>query len=101
MDYYFLTDKTVFEGRTVVEVYGHHLHWLPVSPAKWVGHTVDTCHDVERWTNEMGRIWWQSRGRTAAAQLRHQREAREQRFQPTAAVAELFVIRRAKAPRRS
>jgi hypothetical protein len=39
--------------------------------------------------------------RNAVAQVRHQREARAQQFQCTAAVTEVSVIRRAEAPRRS
>ena len=38
--YLLLTGRPVFEGRTVVEVCGHHMHTPPVSPSKRLGRPV-------------------------------------------------------------
>ena len=125
--YYLLTGKTVFEGRTVVEVYSHHLRSVPESPEQRVGRAVpatlsaivmsclektpsarprsaqhvvellDACHDVELWTNEMGRSWWASRGRSGLAQLRQQRKATEPQVHST----DMTVVRPAEASRRA
>jgi eukaryotic-like serine/threonine-protein kinase len=104
--YYLLTGRTVFEGRTVAEVCSQHLYSEPVPPAEQIGLQVpetlsaivmaclekrperrpasaralvgllDGCHDVPRWTNEMGREWWARRGHDALARVRQQRERR-------------------------
>jgi eukaryotic-like serine/threonine-protein kinase len=101
--YFLLTGKTVFEGRTVPEVFGHHLHSQPLAPAERIGRPVpktlsalvltclekmaderphsaqvlidrlDSCDDVERWTIDMGRAWWNAYGDTVIAHLRRQR----------------------------
>jgi hypothetical protein len=101
--YYLLTGRTVFEGRTVAEVCSQHLYSEPVPPAEQIGLQVpetlsaivmaclekrperrpasaralvgllDGCHDVPRWTNEMGREWWARSGHDALARVRQQR----------------------------
>jgi serine/threonine-protein kinase len=38
--YYVLTGTPVFEGRSMVEVCGHHLHSLPQPPSQRIGHPV-------------------------------------------------------------
>jgi serine/threonine-protein kinase len=85
--YFLLTGQHVFEGRTAVEVFGHHLQSLPVLPSERLGRRVpellssvimsslqkDPAHrptakefialldgglDVERWTSDDARDWW-------------------------------------------
>jgi predicted Ser/Thr protein kinase len=88
--YFLLTGQPVFEGRSLVEVCGHHLHTEPVPPSRRAGITIDraleacvlaclekdpqrrpqTAHalgdllaasGVARWTEEDARAWWASR----------------------------------------
>jgi hypothetical protein len=103
--YYLLTGQRVFEGRTVVEVCGHHLHSQPVPPAEHLGRDVpetlsallmaclekgperrprsarvlvdmlEACHDVEPWTEAMGQAWWNLRGPDVRAHARRERPA--------------------------
>ena len=40
LGYFLLTGEPVFEGESVVEVCGHHLHSVPVPPSKRLGHPV-------------------------------------------------------------
>ena len=85
--YFLLTGQRVFEGRTAVEVCGHHLHSLPVLPSERLGRPVaellsalimsclqkDPAHrptakglislldgglDVPPWTSDTARQWW-------------------------------------------
>jgi serine/threonine-protein kinase len=85
--YLLLTGTPVFQGRTVVEMYAHHLHTMPVPPSQRLGRAVPA--ELERlvlqclakspddrppsaralgralaltgivgWTEEAGAIWW-------------------------------------------
>ena len=85
--YFLVTGQRVFEGRTAVEVCGHHLNSLPVLPAEKLGRPVpellssvimsclqkdptrrpsarglisllDGGLDLPSWTSEMARQWW-------------------------------------------
>ncbi len=90
--YYLLTGHNVFEGRTVVEICGHHLHTTPVPPSQRLGsalpeklekivlcclekdparrpqgaralvRALETCDDVPLWTEERARDWWATHG---------------------------------------
>jgi hypothetical protein len=101
--YYLLTGQRVFEGRTIVEVCGHHLHSQPVRPIERLGRSVpetlstvlmmclekrrerrpasaralgdllDSCPDVEPWTAELGQRWWSVHGPRVVAQARRER----------------------------
>ena len=107
--YFLLTGQTVFEGRTAVEVCGHHLHSRPVPPQERTDRPVpptlsailmtclakappdrpasalalvdllDTCTDVSPWTHEMGREWWAVRGAAVAARIRERRAGAPER----------------------
>jgi hypothetical protein len=131
LGYFLLTGHTVFEGRTVVEVCSHHLHSQPVTPEKRIGWPVpntlaavvmsclekmpdrrpesaeilknllETCHDVEPWTPEMGRAWWELTGRAAMAQLSHQRATANRRLEPAPSATRMSIVRprhRAESP---
>ncbi len=39
--YFLLTGRTVFEGKTVVEICGHHLHSVPVAPSTRLGKSIE------------------------------------------------------------
>jgi serine/threonine-protein kinase len=103
--YFLLTGHTVFEGRTAVEVCGHHMHSRPVPPAERLGRALpamlssilmaclekapadrppsaltlvdllDDCREVKQWTHERGRDWWSLRGRAALVRV-HERAGR-------------------------
>ncbi|MBW2456733.1 MAG: serine/threonine protein kinase, partial [Deltaproteobacteria bacterium] len=90
--YFLLTGRHVFEGNTVIEVCGHHMHAEPVPPSKRLGEqlpeslealilrclekkpedrpqsaaellgALEACADVGRWSEEDGRRWWQEQG---------------------------------------
>jgi serine/threonine-protein kinase len=90
--YFLLTGKHVFEGRTIVEICGHHLHTAPEPPSQRLGQPVppdlerwvlsclekdparrprtadeaaealDSC-GAEPWTREHARSWWVGKGR--------------------------------------
>jgi serine/threonine-protein kinase len=94
--YFLLTGEPVFEGRTLVEICGHHLHSAPVLPSQRLGRPVppdlerwvlsclekdparrprtaeaaaealDRCA-TEKWTRAQARSWWIGRGRSLAA----------------------------------
>jgi eukaryotic-like serine/threonine-protein kinase len=106
LGYFLLTGHTVFEGRTAVEVCGHHLHSRPVPPAERLGHSVpatlsailmaclekaptdrppsavtlvellDDCREVKQWTHERGRDWWALGGLAALARVHEKRAGR-------------------------
>jgi serine/threonine-protein kinase len=89
--YYLLTGRHVFEGASVVEVCGHHLHTPPVPPSERVQHAISselealilqclakdpgarpqTARELERklaacacdeaWSPEAAHAWWLSR----------------------------------------
>jgi hypothetical protein len=94
--YLLLTGLPVFEGRTVVEVCGHHMHTAPVPPSERLGRPVPpplesfilSClaKDPDRrpqsaeaaadalagaeappWTQADARAWWATRGRALVA----------------------------------
>ena len=86
--YFLLTGEHVFEGRTLVEVCGHHLHTAPVSPSQCLGapvpadlaelllgclekeparrpqsaaalrHRLRSCGAFGEWDVENARRWW-------------------------------------------
>jgi hypothetical protein len=89
--YYLLTGHPVFEGQSLVEVCGHHLHTTPEPPSRRAGITIDPgleacvleCLDkdpsrrpqtaralgerlaasgVDAWTESDARAWWAARG---------------------------------------
>jgi serine/threonine-protein kinase len=123
LGYYLLTGHTVFEGRTVVEVCSHHLHSQPVPPAERIGWPVPTtlsavvmsclektpdrrpasaeilrkmleaCDDVEPWTPEMGRAWWELNGKAAMNQLRHQRATADRRLEQVPSATRVSIVR--------
>ena len=109
--YYLLTGQRVFDGRTVIEVCNEHLSKAPTPPADRLGRPVpadlsavimrclekapadrpasaqalvdqlDACLDVEPWTTETARVWWNLRGPAVvarSAQKHHAAEAGEQ-----------------------
>ena len=88
--YFLLTGVPVFEGRSLVEVCGHHLHTPPESPSRRAGIAIDpaleacvlaclakdpaqrpqtaraledrlSATDVPAWTDEEARAWWATR----------------------------------------
>jgi eukaryotic-like serine/threonine-protein kinase len=94
--YFLLTGQHVFEGRTLVEICGHHLHTAPEPPSQRLGQPVpselerwvlsclekdparrprtadeaaaalDAC-GTDTWTREQARSWWIGKGRALAA----------------------------------
>jgi serine/threonine-protein kinase len=98
--YYLLSALRVFEGRTVAEVCGHHLHSPAVPPGERLGRPVpenlvallmaclekeperrppsaraflgalDSCPDVAPWTDDEARAWWKARGAAIMARVR-------------------------------
>ena len=98
--YYLLSGRRVFEGRTLAEVCGHHLHSPAVPPGERLGRPVpqglsalimqclekkaerrpssardflralDSCADVPPWTDEDGRGWWRTRGAAIVASVK-------------------------------
>ncbi len=97
--YFLLTGQHVFDGRTVIEVCGHHMHAEPVPPSQRLGEPIpdglealilrcleksqadrpqsaaellaalEGCADVGRWSEADGRRWWQEHA-DALKQLR-------------------------------
>jgi serine/threonine-protein kinase len=95
--YFLLTGSHVFDGRTLVEICGHHLHTAPEPPSRRLGRplpadverwvlaclekdperrpgsaqaaaeALDGCHDAEAWSAESARAWWVGKGRALAA----------------------------------
>jgi eukaryotic-like serine/threonine-protein kinase len=90
--YWLLTGSPVFEGGSVMDVIGRHLHAQPVPPDERLGRPVpaglsalvlsclektpdrrpasaqaciaalDACDDVPSWTDELARAWWSAEG---------------------------------------
>lgn len=97
--YYLLAGAHVFEGRSVIEILGHHLHSEPVPPAQRRGDAVpedlsrvimdclskdpdarpqtadelrrrlEAC-DVGRWKQRTAQLWWEAHGPALAARRR-------------------------------
>lgn len=94
--YFLLTGRNVFEGSTVVEICGHHLHTEPVPPSECLGSPLpealeelildclqkDPCKrpqsaaevarrlelcEVQPWTVSDARQWWEEHGPTLEA----------------------------------
>jgi serine/threonine-protein kinase len=100
--YYLLTGQRVFEGRTAVEICGHHLHSLPALPGERLGRPVpellsalimaclqkdpdrrptakgmialiDGGLDVPPWSSDQARAWWGHHDLGAIRAARQQR----------------------------
>jgi len=96
--YYLLTGHPVFEGRSLVEVCGHHLHTAPEPPSQRAGIAIDpgleacvleclekdpsrrpqtaralgerlAASGVAAWTEDDARAWWAARGPRRPAPL--------------------------------
>jgi len=87
-----LTGRQLFDGRSVIEICGHHLHTTPVPPSERLGKPVatdlerlvlqclekdpaarpksaaelcaalDRCEGAFAWTQERARTWWREVG---------------------------------------
>ncbi|HEX9188470.1 MAG TPA: serine/threonine-protein kinase [Vicinamibacteria bacterium] len=98
--YFLLTGRHVFEGRTIIEICGHHLHTEPTPPSERLGRPVppaleawvldclekdparrpasaaeaaarlERCGTVGDWSQEEARAWWTAKGRPFAASRR-------------------------------
>ena len=98
--YFLLTGQRVFEGQSVIEICSHHLYTAPVPPAVRLGQPVpeslsqivlacleksparrpataqalvdmlDACGDVDAWTTDTARVWWNIRGPALMARAR-------------------------------
>jgi tRNA A-37 threonylcarbamoyl transferase component Bud32 len=98
--YFLLTGRHVFEGRTILEICGHHLHTQPTPPSERLGRSLPAALEawvlaclakdparrpasaseaavrLERgglagqWTAEEARAWWVAKGRGLAAARR-------------------------------
>jgi len=98
--YFLLTGQHVFEGRTVIEICGHHLHTTPVPPSARLGRALPAALEawvlaclekdpgkrpqtaalaaaalercaVSSWTDDEARSWWLSTGRALTAGRGH------------------------------
>jgi eukaryotic-like serine/threonine-protein kinase len=95
--YFLLAGRNVFEGRTIIEICGHHLHTTPTPPSERLGRPLpadleawvlaclekdparrppsaaaaaarlERCSLAGEWTREQARAWWASKGRALAA----------------------------------
>jgi serine/threonine-protein kinase len=99
--YFLLTGQHVFEGRTVMEVCGHHLHTTPVPPSDRLGRALPAALEawvlaclakdpaqrpqtaaqavaalercaIPSWTDDLARSWWLSKGRALRADRSHE-----------------------------
>jgi hypothetical protein len=103
--YFLLTGRPVFEGETVIEVVGSHLHARPIPPDQRLGAplpaslsafllsclekepgrrpasalaciaALDACDDVPPWTDEQTRAWWSTEGARLLARASDARTA--------------------------
>ena len=97
MAYFLLTGRHVFEGRTIIEICGHHLHTPPVPPSERLGRALpaaleawvlaclekdparrpasaseaaarlERCGLAGEWSPAEARAWWVAKGRALAA----------------------------------
>ena len=95
--YFLLTGRHVFEGRTIIEICGHHLHTPPTPPSERLGRplpasleawvlaclekdparrpasaseaaaSLERCGLAGQWTPAEARAWWVAKGRGLAA----------------------------------
>ncbi len=116
--YFLLTGQTVFGGRSVVEIASHHLHTAPVPPSERLGSPVPPkleaailsclakdqelrprsarellrllvgCEDAGGWGEDLGRLWWETRGRA----IRAEREARKAKPGEASSLPSLSVV---------
>ena len=100
MAYFLLTGRHVFEGRTIIEICGHHLHTPPTPPSERLGRPLpaaleawvlaclekdparrpasaseaaarlERCGLAGEWTPDEARAWWVAKGRALAAARR-------------------------------
>ena len=93
--YYLVTGRTLFEGGTVMELCGHHLHTTPATPSARLGRPIDarleavlmqclsktpaerpagalaleealaSCAAAADWTTDDARRWWRDHGADA------------------------------------
>jgi serine/threonine-protein kinase len=116
--YFLLSGRHVFEGRTVIEICGHHLHTPPTPPSERLGRPLPTaleewvlaclekdparrpssaseaaerlerCGQGGDWTPAQARAWWAAKGRALTA-------ARGRETTPSALTLSRPVIERA------
>jgi eukaryotic-like serine/threonine-protein kinase len=103
--YFLMTGEPVFEGKTVVEVCGHHMHVAPMPPSERLGEAIDAdlervvlrclekaqddrpqsaqalhdelmaCNAAGHWSRASARAWWQNHGDSLQARTRGRRAA--------------------------
>ncbi len=99
--YYLLTGQRLFEGRTVIEICGHHLHTAPVPPSQRLGRPLPAALEawvlaclakdpaarpqtaalaaqalgrcgVPAWSDDEARSWWATKGRGLKTERGHE-----------------------------